>query len=808
MLPVERVRGEVLAALEKERRLVITAPTGSGKSTRVPLWLSERFEGPTIVVEPRRVACRSLAGFLASEDGTPLGERIGYSVRFDERAKASARLIYVTTGVALRWLDSGRLTAAGCLVLDEFHERRWETDLLLAVVVARYPELPIVVTSATLDAETLAAALDAPIVRAEGRTFPVDVSYAAQPNTPTLDGLEGRVASAVSRAPDDGDVLVFLPGKREIRECSAAVRRACPKLEVVPVHGGIPPGELAAAFRTSTRRRAYLATNVAETSVTLPGVTTVIDSGLSRRRVHRCGRSILALDPIARSSMDQRAGRAGRVQAGRCFRLWSERYRAADYDKPEVERIELDELVLRAAVAGVSGDAFDNAAWVTSPPGFAVTAARDRLRELGVLSSNGKPAPTARDWLSLPVGVQEGLLLGECPPALLSDTIDLVAVLDGASRLLLPPAALGLRQQEVDEARAELFRGLADEPSRLVRALRRGSPKAHGLRSDVLSEVRRVAKRLRGILQCSESGTEFARDAVALHVASRWPRSVFVARARTVKRRVDGKPNPTGEAWGNGEVELRIRRVPTLGKSAARAGIVLDQEWLSDGATAARGVGGVVLPLPLSALAALGMGEARATQPKVVRGRRGARVVAQVEREFAGVVVSESEERLCGDALLDALPELVLRGSLFKAVRGELDARLHTLRVAAQWDGNQVEGAVPDSTQWLRDRFEALGVVESSDLQLVEAEDLLPDLEADTGLSAWELDSLQQAFPATWTHDGATYRCEVLVKRALVRLVLAKKATKRVKDPPRGALPKFRGFAVELRDGSRVVRLR
>lgn len=806
MLPVERVREDVLNALARDRRVVLSAPTGSGKSTRVPVWLAESFEGQTIVVEPRRVACRSLAIFLAREAGTELGQDVGYAVRFEDRGSANARIVFVTTGIALRWLESGRLATAGSLVLDEFHERRWETDLLLAVVTVRFPDLPVVVTSATLDEERVADTIGAAVVRAEGRSFPVEIRNESEPRTPTTGDLETRVADAVAKLPADGDVLVFLPGKGEIRSCASAICRRMLDVDVVAVHAGLPQSELARAFQPAAHRRVYLATNVAETSVTLPGVTSVVDSGLARRRVHRCGRSVLALEPISAASADQRAGRAGRVRAGRCVRLWSARFRPAPFDKPEVERIDLDEVVLRAAASGLWAAELANAAWVTPLPDFALKAATERLIGIGALAADGQPSAAASKWLNLPVGVHEARLIGDCPSSVLPDVVDLVACVDGGRQLFLPLDSLGAEADRVAEARKELFDGAQDEPTRLVRALRRGSATEHGLRVDALREIRRVAKSLRELCGSAASDGVFRTREVALVVAASWPRSVFVARSRALRRRSDGKADPRGEAWGNGEVELRIRSVPLVGRTSARAGVVLDQAWLEDGATGARGVGGMLLPLRLADLDGLRLGTVSVAAPRVKRGGRS--VAGVVRREFAGVLVSESEEELHGAALIEALPQLVLRGSLMKGVASDLLDALHTWEVSSRSEGSDPASAPPSAEDWLALRFTELGVAEAGDLELIETVDLMPDVGGLTGLPSWEVDSLAQSFPRQWQHDGVTYSADVYPRRHLVRLVLVRKETKRAKDPPLKALPRFAGFRVELVDGSRIVRLR
>ena len=297
-LPIEAHRAAVLEAID-HGPVVITSPTGSGKSTQVPRWLAGL--GSVLVVQPRRVACRSLAQRVAQLEGSPLGERVGYAVRDDRRSGPSTAILFVTTGVALRMLRAGDLARYRSVVLDELHERSMDLDLLLALLAGRDG---LVLMSATLDAERVTAHVRGTLVAAEGRTHPVDIRYpAGQPALPSVEGLPSRIAAALRQLPDDdGDVLVFLPGKAEIRAVSARLLGAH---EVVELHGGLTLDQQARAFATDGPRKIILSTNVAETSVTLPRVTAVVDAGLVRRTRYHRGRSVLTLVPVARDAADR-----------------------------------------------------------------------------------------------------------------------------------------------------------------------------------------------------------------------------------------------------------------------------------------------------------------------------------------------------------------------------------------------------------------------------------------------------------------------------------------------------------------------
>ncbi|MFB6374228.1 MAG: helicase-related protein [Bradymonadaceae bacterium] len=434
-LPIDDVQGEFLEALEADGPTVAVAPTGSGKSTRLPLWMDEALDGPILVVEPRRVACRSLAEYLAGQRGEQPGESIGYRVRFDDSTSDETRVMFATTGVALRMLgDTDEWPFAGVLV-DEFHERGWEVDLIVATLRERSKEPdfgPFVLTSATIEAGKLARKLGADLIESEGRTHPVDIEYWGDPVAPTSDNLDSRVRDAVQQVveqPDDeGDILVFLPGKGEISDCKRALGGVASEhdLKLLEVHGRLPPDKMAKAFDEGVdKRRVFLATNVAETSVTLPGVTTVIDSGLVKMKIHRGGRSALALVATSEASMDQRAGRAGRVQPGRCIRLWSERFRPDATTAPEIERIELDEVILHAGACGLDGEEFDRAKWLTEPPEFAVEDARERLRKVGALTDGDELTELGRRLAELPVDAHDARMLIDPPEHLKGTLADL-----------------------------------------------------------------------------------------------------------------------------------------------------------------------------------------------------------------------------------------------------------------------------------------------------------------------------------------------------------------------------------------------
>lgn len=362
-LPIDDALPQLLAALRASGAAVLRAPTGAGKTTRVPPALVESGlagNGLVLMLEPRRVAARAAARRMALEHGSPLGDVFGYQVRFDKKASARTRVLVVTPGVLLRRLhDDPFLDGVAAVVFDEFHERGLEADLALGMVrLVREnvrPDLLAVVMSATVDPAAVSAYFGGcPVVDSAGRTFPVEVRYRARRNdTAVSRAVADAVRDVLAERP--GDVLAFLPGLREIRQ-TADELGSLAGAEVVPLHGDLPPEQQDRALQKLAHRKVVLATNVAETSVTVDGVTAVVDSGLARQMEFDAGVGMdrLRLVPISRASADQRAGRAGRTAPGVCVRLWDEPSHRARPEQavPEIRRVDLCGAVLQLAALG------------------------------------------------------------------------------------------------------------------------------------------------------------------------------------------------------------------------------------------------------------------------------------------------------------------------------------------------------------------------------------------------------------------------------------------------------------------------
>lgn len=422
-LPIDAVLPEIVDHLRKQSNLVLRAPTGAGKTTRVPpaLWKAGLADqGQIVLLEPRRLAARAAARRMAQELGLRLGDEIGYQVRFERQAGPRTQILAVTPGILLRrLLDDPFLESVSILIFDEFHERNLDSDLALGLARLLQqtvrPELRIVVMSATLEEERAARFLgDCPRVVSEGRLFPVSIRYEPRPSTVPLDRAIAEAVS-VSLEQTSGDILVFLPGMQEIRQSARALETLGQErdLLVLPLHGDLPSEEQDRALLPQNRRKVILSTNVAETSVTVEGISAVVDSGLARLLEFdaELGLDRLHVRPISRASADQRTGRAGRTGPGLCIRLWGEMAHRArpEQTEPEIRRVDLAGPMLHLLCLGEDAAAFP---WLEPPRPEAIDQARELLRRLGAIDADGITA-LGRELARIPVHPRLGRLLLE-----------------------------------------------------------------------------------------------------------------------------------------------------------------------------------------------------------------------------------------------------------------------------------------------------------------------------------------------------------------------------------------------------------
>ncbi|MCW2801716.1 MAG: hrpA [Aeromicrobium sp.] len=392
-LPITSRHDDIAAAIRDNQVVVVAGETGSGKTTQLPKIAYELGQRSIAHTQPRRIAARAVARRIADECEVELGAEVGYAVRFDDKTSAITAIRLVTDGLLLAEVHSDRLLKRyDTIIIDEAHERSLSIDFLLGYLkqlLPRRPDLKVIITSATIDVERFAAMFDAPVIEVSGRTYPVEMRYRPLDESDSGDMLEG-IADAIAELPKDGDILVFLSGEREIRDTAEFLAgRRYARTEILPLYGRLATGDQQKIFTAHTGRRIVLATNVAETSLTVPGIRFVIDPGLARisRFSQRLKVQRLPIEPISQASAAQRAGRCGRVADGICIRLYAEE----DFDgrpeftDPEIQRTNLASVLLQMASLDL-GEIRDFP-FLDPPDSRAVSDGLNLLRELGALST-------------------------------------------------------------------------------------------------------------------------------------------------------------------------------------------------------------------------------------------------------------------------------------------------------------------------------------------------------------------------------------------------------------------------------------
>jgi len=516
-LPIDAALPALRAALRERRAAVLQAPPGSGKTTRVPLalldepWLSGRR---IVMLEPRRLAARAAAGWMARLLQQPVGATVGYRIRRDTRVGPATRIEVVTEGVLTRLLSADpSLEDIGLVIFDEFHERSLHGDLGLALTlhsrVLVREDLRLLVMSATLDGERVSALLDgAPIVTAEGRQYPIETRYVrTRTDAPVHVAAAAAVHDALQAEP--GDVLVFLPGAGEIRrtETLLATGGLGPTIRVHPLYSDLGPEAHEAAIAPSPAgsRKIVLATSIAETSLTIEGVRVVIDAGLARvpRFSPRTGMTRLETVRVSRAAADQRRGRAGRTEPGMCWRLWPEAamMELRPFDTPEILGADLASLALDLADAGVS-DAGE-LRWLDPPPGAALQQARELLGELGALDGTGRITAHGRRMAPLAIHPRLAHMLLRA----------------GSLGLSGPAADLAALLGERDPFRGE--GGIGADLSLRFDALRRGHPSASPAALRRIRAESRLIRRRLGVAE--QADRDAAPSEVGLLLALAYP---------------------------------------------------------------------------------------------------------------------------------------------------------------------------------------------------------------------------------------------------------------------------------------------
>lgn len=499
-LPIDTLLAQIVSAVSSARSAVVVAPPGAGKTTRLPPAIVRAGllpnEYPTaVMLQPRRVAARAAAARIAEEQGWMLGEEVGYQIRFDNRTSPRTRLRVVTEGILTRRIQADPfLEGVGCVILDEFHERSIHTDLALALLreirATVRPDLRIVVMSATMDPQPVADFLsdqagESVIFKSEGRLHTVRIDYLDRASSaPVWEKTADAIHDLSGGASNTGHVLAFLPGIGEIRRTAELVSGFDAELHIL--HSSVSVEEQDRALRPSERRKLILSTNIAETSLTIDGVRTVIDSGLARVPVNdtRFGFDRLELHRISRASADQRAGRAGRTAPGRCVRLWTRAEDAAlaDYDVPEIQRIDLAGTMLAVRAFGIRDPAAFR--WFEPPRAEAIERADRLLWMIGAIDERGAITPMGERLSELPLHPRLARLLTAGADAGCAREAALIAALLSEGDIVAD-AHLQRRREAKQEADSDLL-------ARLELLQSRGAE----LKASVAESVRRIAREL------------------------------------------------------------------------------------------------------------------------------------------------------------------------------------------------------------------------------------------------------------------------------------------------------------------------
>ncbi|MGR4988314.1 helicase-related protein [Vibrio rotiferianus] len=778
-LPIDSLQVE-FDQLVNHHHLVVEAETGSGKSTRLPLWAANH--GRVLVIEPRRIACTSLAEFLAEQSGQPLGKQVGYTIKLHAYCDENTQVVFVTPGVALRWFAEDKLASFDIVMVDEFHERRWDIDLLTAIL-KQEKQHRLIVTSATLEGEKLANYLDAKRLRSEGRCFPVTVTHRSMDSRylPNKKGCENDVVRTVKEALEDeeGDILVFLPGRKEITQCAQMLQNLDDVL-VVKLHASVSDEERHRALTVQKQRKVVLATNVAETSLTIPNIRVVIDSGLERRTVQRNGRTALTLTNISKASAAQRMGRAGRVAEGACIRLFGEHAPLELVTPPELHREELVEPMLAAACCGYR---LSELSFLDSVPEKSLNSALQTLQEMEAIDEQGDITEHGKKVYPLPID------------ALFADLVTRIqtksekeAMIDLAAALSVPAQLYQLQGGESVDALAQ------EEPfgcdaSMMIRLVRGEQLPGVNVDASVLEEAQGLAKQMREVFELPELevASRYKRDELTKAIATLHPELVFVRRER---RR---------DALGNGLMEMMVGRNSRF-PDKSEAALILDSHSVPGrGVKQTLNLATVMVPVSLNLLRALELGEWQ--QGETNYEEEAPR--ATMHLIYAGRTICTEYQVLQGGVAVQSIVEMIEDESILPGFAPLRKQQITHWKIYNALGLNQepVDKTTLDDlsfSTWLVEQLETLGVESMEDIELFEADDIPFE-----GIPDWEYQDFAEQFPLKLLLAELKLDVEYFVSRKLVHVVYTD--GNRKGDPKRWELPRWAGWKVQYKKASRVI---
>ncbi|MFN1600721.1 helicase-related protein [Vibrio harveyi] len=778
-LPIDSLQAE-FDQLVNHHHLVVEAETGSGKSTRLPLWSANH--GRVLVIEPRRIACTSLAEFLADQSGQPLGKQIGYAIKLHAHYDENTKVVFVTPGVALRWFAEDKLASFDIVMVDEFHERRWDIDLLTAIL-KQEKQHRLIVTSATLEGEKLANYLDAKRLRSEGRCFPVTVTHRSLDSRylPNKKGCENDVVRTVKEALEDeeGDILVFLPGRKEITQCAQMLQNINDVM-IVKLHASVSDEERHHALTVQNQRKVVLATNVAETSLTIPNIRVVIDSGLERRTVQRNGRTALTLTHISKASAAQRMGRAGRIAEGACIRLFGEHAPLELVTPPELHREELVEPMLAAACCGYR---LSELQFLDALPEKSLLSASQTLRGMEAIDQQGDVTEHGKKVYPLPIDALFADLVTR-----MQTKSEKEAMIDLAAALSVPAQLHQLQGGESAEALAQ------EEPfgcdaSLMIRLVRGEQLPGVNVDVSVLEEAQGLAKQMREVFELPELdvASRYKRDELTKAIAKLHPELVFVRRER---RR---------DALGNGLMEMVVGRNSRF-SDKSEAALVLDSHSVPGrGVKQTLNLASVMLPVSLALLRELELGEWQQGETnyeeEVPR--------ATMHLIYAGRTICTEYQALQGEVAVQSIVEMIDEQALLPGFAPLRKQQIQHWKIYNALGLNQtpVDKSMLDDlsfSTWLVEQLETLGVGSVEDIELFDADDIPFE-----GIPDWEYQDFAEQFPLKLVLAELKLDVEYFVSRKLVHVIYTE--GNRKGDPKRWELPRWSGWKVQYKKASRVL---
>lgn len=775
-LPIDTLQADFLQQLS-DHHLIVEAETGSGKSTRLPLWAANN--GRVLVIEPRRIACTSLAEFLAKQKQQPVGESVGYAIKLETRCDDNTQIVFVTPGVALRWYSENKLADFSTIIVDEFHERRWDTDLLVALLTEVNLHR-LVITSATIEGEKLARYIGAERMQAQGRNFDVAIGYRAGDSRQLPDArqLDEKVKQEVLALQDvDGDILVFLPGRKEITQCLSKLS-SIEGLVAVPLHASVSDQQRQIALNPQPFKKVVLATNVAETSLTIPNIVAVIDSGLERRTEQRNGRTALSLKHISKASAKQRAGRAGRVMDGICIRLYGEHAALTEVTPPEMHREALTEAMLASANCG---KALSRLTFLEPLPERSLSQANNLLELMGAIDQQGLATEHGQRIYPLPIDALYADLVTRMPSRALQE-----AMVDLTSVIATPASLYRISSSEEQTEQLLQQEPLGCDAQLAIGILRGETFSAVNVDPDVRKEAMALAEQMRAAFELPQLSvaSRYSHHELVEAIARLHPELVFV---RRIKRR---------EALGNGEMEVVLGRESRF-LDKYQAALVLDTHSLPGrGVKQTLNLATFTMPIELKALEQIELGSWQEGETQTIDDQ----MMVEMQLIYAGRVIATRHEAATGELAIKPMLQAVKNEQYLAGFAKQRHQEIEhwKLYVALGLAEQTSDVSELSFEQWFTEQLTLLELTDMSDLELFSADDFVFD-----GIPYWQYQDFAETYPFELALGDLNLDVEYLVNKKLVYVVYRDGLRKGY--PKRWELPTWKGWRIQYKKASKIV---